>query len=108
MNNNTEASYVSLTEFMQICRISAEEVVSLLESGALNFSRLVDGELVVDIASFSQDNLSQMPNLNGSLLSEEHSAMLEEVVANEIVSELDGIIDEAISLAKSWAAKKSE
>lgn len=97
---------VTLTELMSVTKLSPEEVIQLLEQGALSTTTAETQELLVDITSLTPEKLAARAPIKEKTLSAEDLNYLEELVGAKLLQALDSIVDDAIELASSWSENK--
>lgn len=108
MNSKKDRSdIVSISEFLQLSSLSEVQVLRMLEDGELSFLKGPAGELCIDITTISPDDLAKRCSTSElSNNKKDPSSLHEEKIASEIVSHLDGIIDDAMTLALKWHSNK--
>ena len=92
---------VSLSEFLHLTRLTPVELVQMLEHGELPIAQGPLGELLIDLSEFDITSLALRKSSNQTI-SPGELALVEELVATEVVHSLDSIVDEALSLALGW------
>ncbi len=93
---------VSIPEFMNLTKVSERDVLAMLENGELSVQTGPMGELLIDINNLSPQSLARRLPRTQAPVKLSDVALLEEIIAREAVSVLDGVIDEALALALSW------
>ena len=96
----------TLTDFMSLTRLSEREVLRMLENGELDFTQGASGDLLIDISAVSVETIAQRGLKHGSPTLPVVNAVTEEMVASELVSGLEEIIDEALEIALHWLENK--
>ena len=99
---------IRLSEFMRLTRLRPEEVLSMLEFGELVSQRNESGELLVDISSIDVRALAARHTPDSSMIPDSERPLHEEIIATEIVSALEEIIDEALEMALRWHEKSEQ
>jgi len=82
-------------------------VLQMLDLGELPIEKGPLGELRVDLEKVDKESIAFRARVTRTDLDSEKSALLEEVVATEIVSQLDDVFEEAFELALRWTAAEN-
>lgn len=99
---NSEYSLVSLTQFASIANCSAQEILMLLDSGALPLELGADNRYYVDLSKAELKNFRILQQPEAAIYSE-LSPLEQEIIASEIQSTIEEILVEALGLATQWA-----
>lgn len=93
---------VSIAEFIDLTRLDAASILRMLADGELEFERGELGELLIDIANLSPQDVASSGMASIAPASPEHTELLEETIASEIVFALESMIGEALEIASNW------
>lgn len=99
---------LSVSEFLRITRLSESDLLRMLARGEIAYAKGPAGELQIDMSKVTPTALAQRSAEGLSTTDADHLALLEEMVAAEVVSSLEGFIDEAVSLSLEWYNKKRQ
>lgn len=103
MNHESlSAKLLTISQFLRLSRLSAEQMLNLLECGKIPFVCGVNKELLVDINTLDPQVLAIRPSKMPSFAEEQSRSQLEESIAAEIIATLDPLLEEALSLAIQW------
>lgn len=99
---------VKLSEFMHLCRLDSNDLITLLENGELTVTQGVSGELLIDIESLTPEALAKRTPQRSPSLDPDSALLLEEIIASELATALDSIIEEALQIAIQWQENRLE
>lgn len=94
---------VTLSEFVNLSRLTERDVIRMLDLGELRTVSGPNGEVLVDLTTVTPELLAKRCD---SGISEDSADIEEEIVASEILSALDEIIEESLEMALRWQAEK--
>ncbi|MFN8392105.1 MAG: hypothetical protein U0136_17570 [Bdellovibrionota bacterium] len=100
--SDTKTELVSISEFLSITLLTEHELLGMLERGELPVETNSRGELRIDISSLTPERLAARGSTHTTPPAEAENPLLEEIIASELVSALDEMIDEALVLAFRW------
>lgn len=95
---------VTLSEFLQLTLLGDRELLSMLENGELRTSLGPEGELLVDISSVTPETIANRRRTRPEAVTE--SDLDEEIVASEVLSAIDEILDESLEMSIRWLSEK--
>lgn len=97
---------ITLSEFLNVTKLTERELLRMLELGELKTVCGESSELLIDISELTPERIAQRtPDSQADGSSEE---LEQEIVASEILSALDEIIDESLELALKWQSEKAD
>ncbi len=97
---------VSIAEFLHLTRLKADDVVWMLENGELPIEVGPTRELLVDLTKINPDDIAHRTKRSAPASQAVDPRLTAEMVASEIVSGLDTIVDDALALATTWLANR--
>ena len=97
---------VTIRDFLHITRLRSEALLSMLENGELTTSTGVSGELLIDISRLKPENLARRKAQTKSPREEDLRRLSEEMIASQIIEEMEPVLDEALDLALKWLSEK--
>ena len=99
---------IPISEFLRLTLLSEAELLSMLEHGELITSLGAQGELLIDISNVDEKLIATRTAYAALGFNEQERELYEEVIAGEILLAVDGIIDEALTLAGKWQHAKTD
>lgn len=96
---------ISIKEFIHLSQLNTRDVIEMLDNGELPFENGALGELLIKIDEVNPETIAFRKRPKQEQLLESESVLLEELIASEIVSGLNEMLDDAIELATRWNNK---
>jgi hypothetical protein len=96
---------IRISEFAQICGLSADKVLLMIERGELVLVDTDSPPLKIDLSRFELQTLAQLPlseDTTSALTLSEHES---EILASELTKALESMIEEAYTLALKWQSE---
>ena len=98
---------ISVTEFLRLTGLTDGDLIAMLENGEIDFTHGPLGELLIDVSEVTPEAIAARSSRKKIPINEDDLALLEEVIASEIVTALDEIIDESLQLSLNWIQQKN-
>jgi len=103
-----KAELITLAEFRRLTLLDAEAILGMLARGELKSSIGPASEVMIDISQLDPSILATRATTHPLGLSEAESDYIEEVLASELLSSMDGIIEESLALALRWQRESGD
>ena len=96
------SEYLTLSEFVNVTRVTESDLLTMLENGELAVSTGPLGELLIDITDLDSDKLARRSRKRTASRESIDLALIEEMIASEVTNNLEEMVDEGVAMALKW------
>jgi hypothetical protein len=97
-----------IPEFLNLTKLSEKDIITMLDNGELSVATGPMGELLIDISDVSPETIARRQVARPTEINKDAVALLEEMIASEVVHAVQSMSEEAFELSIRWAKNRKK